>query len=99
MGIKCGYKHSYFKTESNNHHLFGRNEFNEVSLKPENKKKISSPYLINSIFSAITNNKKTIKSVHLGRSNTWIMTENLIANPQQIVVDNNNINNIHYKTY
>ena len=76
MTIKCGINHSYCRTKSDYHYLWGNNECNECTLCINNDYTndihVFEPYLINEIVAKLTDNK-IIHDVYLGNRNTKII--------------------------
>eukprot|EP01084_Bolivina_argentea_P036327 67223_1 len=71
IDIKCGYTHSYCKSDKHKHWLFGDNNNNICSLS--NGKNIYGPFCINETVNKLTNGKH-IKDVFVGSGCTWIIT-------------------------
>ena len=74
--IKCGDAHSYLKSSTLRHYLFGDNRYNQCSLSSNNKykKKVSIPICINPTFGKLSQGKR-INKVYLGRKNTFIIAQ------------------------
>ena len=74
--IKCGQSHSYLKTASLRHYLFGFNRDNYCTLSPNNKykKRWITPFCINSTFRRLSNGKE-IKTVYVGTDGTIIIAK------------------------
>ena len=69
--IECGVNHSYVATLSNQHYLFGNNDYNQCMMG-DHIKTVSNPHCINDILN-MNGNQMTIKLVSLGCDNTKII--------------------------
>ena len=68
VDIKCSWSHSLLETLNGAHFMFGRNQYNQVTLVQSEKDKIFKPTAIDHIFS------QRVSRVDLGFDNTWIWT-------------------------
>lgn len=75
VAIKCGYHHSYAKSDDEKHFLFGNNYNNQCSLESVHEYVIPTPYCINTVFEKITNGRM-IQRVYVGNGKTFIITKN-----------------------
>ncbi len=74
IGIECGHRHSYAKSQCGLNWLFGSNEYNEC-ITYDKRRKIKDPFCINDIIKELCNGKY-VKSVSLGYYNTKIIVRN-----------------------
>merc|ERR1712130_212963 len=70
--IKCGLDHCYFKTNQNEHFLFGYNGYNQCGLIEDDRDCVLTPLMINGIVQRQCNDGR-INEVFLGGGNTLIL--------------------------